>query len=79
MRGTPAPSQSYCVILQFKGENDGYQRMGNRFSNNFLCLDYCHNRCLWLVEEMKRIYKFRLCPLPSSETDLLITEELIRN
>jgi hypothetical protein len=53
--------------------------MAYSFSDSFLCLDYCHGRCLWLVEQMKEIYKFKLYSLLSLETDPLITKEPIKN
>jgi hypothetical protein len=37
--------------------------MAYSFSDSFLCLDHCHGRCLCLVEQMKKIYKFKLYPL----------------
>jgi hypothetical protein len=47
------------------------------FSDHFLCLDHCYCRCLWLVEEVKRIYEFKLSHLFTSRTGCLIFEKLI--
>jgi hypothetical protein len=47
------------------------------FSDHFLCLDHCYCRCLWLVEEVKRIYEFKLSHLFTSKTGCLIFEKLI--
>jgi hypothetical protein len=45
--------------------------------DHFLCLDSCYGGCLWLVEEIERIYKFKLLPHLTWKIGRLIFEKLI--